>query len=153
MHDIYQQDETEAVLLVHSNNAFSSINRKVMLHNISLICPLTNKIVNCYIKPVRIFIVGNHEINSREGKIQGDPTAMGAFTPAVTPLIHFLSKLIFICKDRSKEVAFSSCIWFYSCRKSKQDQGILEYTTAPQVFVWLLPQTIQIIFDCQRIPL
>ena len=110
IHDIYQQDETEAALLVHSNNAFSSINRKVMLHNISVICPLTNNIVNCYIKPVRIFIVGNHEINSREGKIQGDPTAMGAFTSAVSPLIHFLSKLIFICEDRSKEVAFSSSI-------------------------------------------
>ena len=58
-------------------------------------------------EPVRIFIVGNHEIKSREGTIQGDQTAMGAFHPGVTPLIHFLSNAIFICKDSSKEVAFA----------------------------------------------
>ena len=58
-------------------------------------------------EPVRIFIAGNRETKSREGTIQGEPTAMGAFTPGVIPLIRFLSNLIFIGEARSKEVAFA----------------------------------------------
>ena len=70
IYDIYQQDETEAVLLVDANNAFNSINRKVTLHNISITCPLiTTFIANCYMKPARLFVVGNHETKSREGRI------------------------------------------------------------------------------------
>ena len=32
-------EHPEAVLLVDAENAFSSINRNVMLHNISVVCP------------------------------------------------------------------------------------------------------------------
>ena len=46
MHDIYSTEESEAVLLIDAENAFNSINRSVMLNNISIICP----IVNIYIK-------------------------------------------------------------------------------------------------------
>ena len=35
-YDLFQQDETEVVLLVDAVNAVSSINRKAMLHNISI---------------------------------------------------------------------------------------------------------------------
>ena len=37
IYDAYQEDETEVVLLVHADIAFDSIDRKVMLHNISLL--------------------------------------------------------------------------------------------------------------------
>ena len=42
IYDFYQQDETETVLPVDADNAFSSINRKAMLHKISIIitCPV-----------------------------------------------------------------------------------------------------------------
>ena len=71
IYDVYQQDGTEAVLLVDADNAFNSINRKAMLHNISLTCPLiTTFIANCYMEPARLFVVGNHEIKSREGTTQ-----------------------------------------------------------------------------------
>ena len=40
IYEVYQQDETEAVLLVDAGNAFNSINRKAILHNISITCPL-----------------------------------------------------------------------------------------------------------------
>ena len=39
---------------------------------------MTTFIANCFMKPVRLFVVGNHEIKSREGTTQGDPRAMGA---------------------------------------------------------------------------
>ena len=104
IYDVYQQDGTEAVLLVDADNAFNSINRKAMLHNISITCPLiTTFIANCYMKPARLFVVGNHEIKSREGTTQGDPTAMGASALGITPLIYFLSEFIFINEHTSKE--------------------------------------------------
>ena len=34
MHDVFQSNEKEAVLLVYAENAFNSINRKVLLQNI-----------------------------------------------------------------------------------------------------------------------
>ena len=45
--------------------------------------------------------------DSRKDKAQEDPAGRGAYALGVTPLIHFLSKFIFINEDRSKEVAFS----------------------------------------------
>ena len=120
MYDVYQKDETEVVLLADADNAFNSINRKAMLDNISITCPLiTTFIANCYMKPARLFVVGNHEIKSREGTKQGDPTAMGAYALGVTPLIHFLSEFIFF--QRTQKRRSSICRRFYSCRKSKQD--------------------------------
>ena len=38
MHDVFQSNETEAVLLVYADNAFNSTNRKTLLHNIQYIC-------------------------------------------------------------------------------------------------------------------
>ena len=63
IYGVYQQDETKAVLVVDADHAFNSINRKAMLHNISITCPLiTTFIANCYMEPARLFVVGNHEI-------------------------------------------------------------------------------------------
>ena len=76
MYDLFQQEETEAVLLVDVENAFNSINRKAMLHNIYITYPILSTFVsNCYLVPARLFILGNKEIKSKEGKTQGDPTA------------------------------------------------------------------------------
>ena len=60
---IFQQEETEAVMLIDASNAFNSINRKAFLHNVKVICPsiatFTN---NCYSSPARLFVVGGTEI-------------------------------------------------------------------------------------------
>ena len=49
------EDETDAVLLVDATNAFNSLNRKTMLHNIKYICPpLAVYIRNCYLVPSRL---------------------------------------------------------------------------------------------------
>ena len=39
MHDIYNDEHSKAVLLVAAENAFNSISRNVMIHNISVVCP------------------------------------------------------------------------------------------------------------------
>ena len=52
MHDVFQSNDTEAVLLVDAENAFNSINRKMLLHNIQYICPVIYTFVyNCYHVP------------------------------------------------------------------------------------------------------
>ena len=108
INDVCQQDETKADPLAEFDNAFNSVSRKEIIHNISITCALIKIFFwNCYMKIVRLFVVGNHEIKSREGAAQGDPTTMGASAVGITPLIHFLSKFIFTNKHRSKEVAFA----------------------------------------------
>ena len=48
INDIYQRDETKAVLLVDGDSAFSSINRKGMLQNISITYPqIINNNIYC----------------------------------------------------------------------------------------------------------
>ena len=108
MYDLFQQDETEVVLLVDAENAFISINRKAMLHNISITCPILSTFVsNCYLVPARLFILGNKEIKSKEGTTQGDPTVIAAYALGVTPLIHFLHEYVSMNNHRCKEVAFA----------------------------------------------
>ncbi|CAM1327173.1 Uncharacterised protein r2_g3614 [Pycnogonum litorale] len=70
MRQIYEDNETEAVLLVDASNAFNSVNRMATLHNISIICGIYVK--NCYMAPARLFIIGGKEILSQEGITQGD---------------------------------------------------------------------------------
>ena len=100
--DVYQQDQTKDETY-DAYNAFISIKRKAMLHDISIACALiTTFIANYYMEPARLFVVGNHEIKLREATKQADPTAMGAYALGVTPLIYFLSVFIFINEHRSK---------------------------------------------------
>ena len=85
---IFQQEETEAVMLIDASNAFNSINRKAFLHNVKVICPsiatFTN---NCYSSPARLFVVGDTEIQLAEGTTQGDPIAGLVYAIAIIPLI------------------------------------------------------------------
>ena len=57
-------------------------------------------------KPATFFVIGNHEVKSREGITQGHPTAMGAYALGVNPLSHFISQFIYANEQISKEVAF-----------------------------------------------
>ena len=48
MDDIFFKENSKAALLIDAENAFYSINRKVMLHNIKFLCPLiSTNICNC----------------------------------------------------------------------------------------------------------
>ena len=39
MTDIFDKEATNALLLVDPDNAFNSVNQKVLLHNIKYLCP------------------------------------------------------------------------------------------------------------------
>ena len=83
--------DTNAVLLIDAENAFNSINHKVMLHNLKFICSIiATSIINCYTTPSKLFIVGVGEILSSEEATQGDATAMRAYELGILPLIKFL---------------------------------------------------------------
>ena len=89
MTQAFDQDESEAILLVDAANAFNSINRKVLLHNIQYLCPvLAIYTINCYQSPSRLFVQGGKEISSAEGTTQGDSIAMPIYAIGITPLLR-----------------------------------------------------------------
>ena len=80
MAEIFEEDDTEAILLVDASNAFNSINRSIMIHNIKITCPSLSMFVkNCYRHEIRLFVVGGAELKSTEGTTQGDPIAMALY--------------------------------------------------------------------------
>ena len=80
MRQIFNEDETEAVLLVDATGAFNSVNRQAALHNISILCPsLAYALYNTYQAPLRCVIQGDGDIFSTEGTTQGDPLAMAMY--------------------------------------------------------------------------
>ena len=89
MVDSFQDDETHGIIQVDANNAFNTINRKVLLHNIGILCPAIYVFtVNCYKKPARLFVTGGVEIESREGSTQGDPISSPIYGIGITPLLN-----------------------------------------------------------------
>ena len=42
MHSIFEEEETDAVLLIDASNAFNALNRAAALHNIRVLCQLSN---------------------------------------------------------------------------------------------------------------
>ena len=108
MHDVFNDDDTEGILLIDAENAFNTINRKVMLHNLKLICPvIATYILNCYTYPARLIIIGGGELFSKEGTTQGDPTSMGAYALGILPLLQFLLDFISVNELNAREVAFA----------------------------------------------
>ena len=94
MKSIFDDDDTQAALLVDATSAFNLVNRQAALHNISVLCPSFSTILkNTYGAPIRLFITGEGELSSTEGTTQGDPLAMAMYAIAVTPLINHLHQL------------------------------------------------------------
>ena len=90
----FQQDETEAALLIDASNAFNSLNRDAALHNIRFLCPsISTMLINTYRAPTELYIDGE-VIFSREGTTQGDPLAMPMYAIATIPLIRSLPESV-----------------------------------------------------------
>ena len=91
MKELFEREQSEAVLLVDAANAFNTVNRQVLLHNISITCPTIATFVrNCYQTPARLFVIGGEEILSREDTTQGDPLGMAIYAMAISPLLDIL---------------------------------------------------------------
>ena len=105
VYDTYKDHITKAVLLIDAENAFNIVNRKAMLLNISVKCPIIFMyITHCYYKLARLFIIGGTEIIAQEGTTQGDPTAMAVYALGVAPLIQHLLEIVSSNKLYSKEI-------------------------------------------------
>ena len=52
MNDIFQDEQTETVVLVDAASVFNAVNCKAFLHNINTICPpMATFVCNCYSRP------------------------------------------------------------------------------------------------------
>ena len=68
MHNIFEVDERDAVLLIDASNAFNALNRAAALHNIRVLClTLATHVIITYRQPARLFITGGEELISAEG--------------------------------------------------------------------------------------
>ena len=104
----YSKIILQAVLLIDAESAFHVINRKAMLHNISVMCPFISTYISSYYNtPARLFIIGGTKIVSKEGTAQGNPTVMTAYTLGVKPLIQYLLEITSSKKLYSKEIAYA----------------------------------------------
>ena len=57
LRNMFDDTDNEGILLVDADNAFNRLNRKVALHNTSVICPeFSVYLVNTYRKPARLYI-------------------------------------------------------------------------------------------------
>ena len=69
---------------------------KKKVHDISITFPILSTFVsNRCLVPVRLFILANKEIKSKEKTTQCDTTAMVAYALGVTPLISVLARAYF----------------------------------------------------------
>ena len=91
MRQIFQEEDTDAILLIDASNAFNCLNRAVALHNIQVTCPIiANYLINTYRHPAKLFVAGGKTIYSREGTTQGDPLAMPWYSLSTVPIINEL---------------------------------------------------------------
>ena len=91
MQCMFEDDRTDAVILVDARNAYDSLNRQAALHNIRVICPqIATILINTYRRPARLIILGASDIYSLEGTTQGGNFAVAFYALGTTPLVNTL---------------------------------------------------------------
>ena len=80
-HYIFNDGNTEGILLIDAENSFNSINQKVMLHNLKFMCTvIATYISNCYMCPARLFIITGGKLLFKEGKTLDDQKRSTVFS-------------------------------------------------------------------------
>ncbi len=106
MRSVFENEAAEAVILVDAANAFNNINRKALLHNVQVLCPIfTRYVINCYRSPARLFVIGGIELKSNEGTTQGDPIGMAVYAIGITPLLNIM--FIYSARPGTPAAAFA----------------------------------------------
>ena len=73
---VFEDESTEAVLLMDTSNTFNSLNCQLASKNAQILCPiLAPVLINTYRSNTRFYIDSTY-IESEEGTTQGDPLAM-----------------------------------------------------------------------------
>ena len=63
MHQVYEDGDTDGVILVDATNAFNCINRQTALININNLCPALSKVlINTYRQYIPLFIDGESTV-------------------------------------------------------------------------------------------
>jgi hypothetical protein len=93
---MYNDPNTQAILLVDAENAFNSLNRNAALHNLQYTCPEFFKyVLNTYRQPANLYVANSDELLlSQEGTTQGDTSAMGMYACSLMPLIEDLRQSV-----------------------------------------------------------
>ena len=87
MRQLFNNENTEALLLVDASNAFNSLNRANALANIRGLCPpFSTILINLYRESADL-VLGANTLLSQEGTTQGDPLAMPFYALATRPLM------------------------------------------------------------------
>ncbi|CAM1294773.1 Uncharacterised protein r2_g398 [Pycnogonum litorale] len=87
MEKVYEDYDTETIILVDATNAFNSMNRQTALRNIQYLCPtISTTLINMYRGNADLF-TDKESFSSEEGTTQGDPPAIG-----ITPLIRKMAR-------------------------------------------------------------
>ena len=134
MWSMYENNETDAVLFVDTNNAFNNLNRAAFLRNIGVVCPqIATFVRNCYTRPARLFVIGGVELTSLEGTTKGDPLRMAVYAIGTPPLLDRQRRW-----KRRKRSSF--CWWFDSCWHYLRFPKILGQAVVIRPTFRLLPQ-------------
>ena len=103
---MFNEENTEAVLMVDASNAFNSINREAFLHKTKVLCPALTMFINtCHSIPSDLFAQGGKRLKSLEETTQGDPAAMAIYALGITPLLAWLSNL---SKEKNRKVSIKA---------------------------------------------
>ena len=94
MKEVFDDPNTEAVILVDATNAFNNMNRQTALHNVQVTCPeMATYLINTYRSPPTLYVAnsGGTEILSEEGCTQGDNAGTAFYATNTIPLIVSLN--------------------------------------------------------------
>ena len=91
MKEIFDDEQTDAVILVDESKAFNSLNGNAVLHDIQILCPQFSTIlINTHRLPVRMIVFGIEDIVSNEGTTQGNNLAMSFYALGTATLLNSL---------------------------------------------------------------